>query len=111
MAARRQHPDGRSAEILAAIDRAIVEAVASGTALVGDISNTLVTFAPLARSPLAAVVFYELIQFAVSDPRAFVDARCRQLEAFVRTDRVRCSLAAHAPYSLGPLVFRALREA
>ncbi len=111
MVARRQHPDGRSAEILAAIDRAIVEAVAAGTAVVGDISNTLVTFAPLARSPLAAVVFYELIQFAASDPRAFVDAACRRLESFVPTETVRCSLAAHAPYSVGPLVFRAIREA
>ena len=111
MAARRQHPDGRSAEILAAIDRAIVEAVAAGTAVVGDISNALVTFAPLAHSPLAAVVFYELIQFAASDPRAFVDAACRRLESFVPTETVRCSLAAHAPYSVGPLVFRAIREA
>jgi aminodeoxyfutalosine deaminase len=111
MAARRQHPDSRSAEILAEIDRAIVEAVASGTAVVGDISNTLVTFAPLARSPLAAVVFYELIQFAASDPRAFVDAACRRLESLVPTDTVRCSLAAHAPYSVAPLVFRAIREA
>jgi cytosine/adenosine deaminase-related metal-dependent hydrolase len=111
MAARRQPPDSRSAEILAEIDRAIVEAVASGTAVVGDISNTLVTFAPLARSPLAAVVFYELIQFAASDPRAFVDAACRRLESLVPTDTVRCSLAAHAPYSVAPLVFRAIREA
>src|SRR6266540_121159 len=66
MAARRQHPDPCSARILTAVDRAIAEAVASGTALVGDISNTLVTFAPLARSPLAAVVFYELIRFAAT---------------------------------------------
>ena len=30
--------------------------------MVGDISNTLVSFAPLVRSPLAAVVFFELIR-------------------------------------------------
>src|SRR5437867_1219253 len=111
IAARRTHPDARSAEILTEIERAIDEAIASGTALVGDISNTLVTFAPLARSALAAVVFYELIQFAAPDPRGFVDARCRQLDVLVPTERVRCSLAAHAPYSVGPLVFRAIREA
>ena len=69
IAARRARPDAGSAEILAAIERAIDEAIASGTALVGDISNTLVTFAPLARSALAGVVFYELIQFAAPDPR------------------------------------------
>jgi cytosine/adenosine deaminase-related metal-dependent hydrolase len=111
IAARRQRPDPRSDEILSGIDGAIAEAVASGTALVGDISNTLVTFGPLACSPLAAVVFYELIRFAVPDPHAFVDAACRQLGALVPTDRVRPSLAAHAPYSVAPLLFRAIREA
>jgi cytosine/adenosine deaminase-related metal-dependent hydrolase len=111
IAARRTRPDPASSEILAAVDRAIDEAVGAGTAVVGDISNTLATFAPLAHSALAAVVFYELIQFAAPDPRAFVEARCRQLEALAPTERVRCSLAAHAPYSVGPLVFRAIREA
>ena len=56
-AARRRRVDPRSREIVAAVDAAIAEAWASGTALIGDTSNTLVTFAPLARSPLAAVVF------------------------------------------------------
>ena len=70
MAARRQRPDPGAPEILQAIDRGIDEAVAAGTALVGDISNTLVTFDPLARSPLAAVVFYELIRFNAADADA-----------------------------------------
>jgi aminodeoxyfutalosine deaminase len=111
MAARRRRPDPESIEILTAVDRAIAEAWAAGTVLVGDISNTLVTFAPLVRSPLAAVVFYELIRFAAGDPRAFVEAACRQLERLVPTDRVRRSLAAHAPYSVAPLIFRAIRDA
>jgi aminodeoxyfutalosine deaminase len=111
IAARRRRPDPGSLEILAAVDAAIAEASATGTALLGDISNTLVTFAPLARSPLAAVVFYELIRFAADDPRAFVEAACRQLERLVPTDRVRRSLAAHAPYSVAPLVLRAIRDA
>jgi cytosine/adenosine deaminase-related metal-dependent hydrolase len=111
IAARRAHPDAASTEILAAVDCAIDEAVRSGTAVVGDISNTLVTFAALARSPLAAVVFYELIRFAAADARSFVEARCRQIEALVPTEGVRRSLAAHAPYSVSPLVFRAIREA
>ncbi len=51
---------------------ALTEAVACGTAIVGDISNTLVTFAPLARSSLAAVVFYELIRFNTPDPAGVV---------------------------------------
>jgi cytosine/adenosine deaminase-related metal-dependent hydrolase len=111
MAARRQRPDPDAPEILDAVDRGIAEAVACGTAIVGDISNTLVTFRPLARSPLAAVVFYELIRFNASEPAAFVAAAARQLEALVPTDLVRASLAAHAPYSVAPLVFRAIRQA
>ena len=100
-----------ASDILAAIDVAIAESVASGTAVVGDISNTLVPFGPLVRSPLAAVVFYELIRFNAPDPAAFVEHACRALEALVPTERVRASLAAHAPYSVAPLVFRAIRRA
>ena len=46
MAARRQYPDPKAPAILDAIDRGIAEALRSGTAIVGDISNTLVTFEP-----------------------------------------------------------------
>jgi cytosine/adenosine deaminase-related metal-dependent hydrolase len=111
MAARRQRPDPRAADIVDAIDRAIVESRASGTAVVGDISNTLVTFEPLARSALAAIVFYELIRFNAPDPRALVDAATAEIEALVPTEWVRASLAAHGPYSVAPLVLREIREA
>src|SRR6266850_3954676 len=67
MAARRRRPDPQSPEILDAIELALAEAAACGTAIVGDISNTLVSFAPLTRSSLAAVVFYELIRINVAD--------------------------------------------
>jgi aminodeoxyfutalosine deaminase len=111
MAARRQRPDATGPEIMDAIDRAIAESVACGTAIVADISNTLVTFEPLTRSPLAAIVFYELIRFNAPDPAAVVEQASRALEALVATDRVRASLAAHAPYSVSPLVLRAIRRA
>ena len=110
MAARRLHPDPRDAGILEAVDRALVEAVAFGTAIVGDISNTLVSFEPLTRSELAAVVFYELIRFNAADPAAFVEQASREIDLLVPTDRVRASLAAHAPYSVAPLVLRAIRQ-
>ena len=109
--AARQRRDPDAPEILDAIDRALRESVDCGTAVVGDISNTLVTFAPLACSPLAGVVFYELIRFRTADPDAFVEAACRTIEALGPTDRVRAGLAAHAPYSVAPLVFRAIRKA
>jgi cytosine/adenosine deaminase-related metal-dependent hydrolase len=111
MAARRRRPDPRAPEIMNAIDGAIAEARASGTAIVGDISNTLVTFDPLVRSALAAVVFYELIRFRAPDAGALVDAAAAEIDALVPTEQVRASLAAHAPYSVAPLVFRAIRRA
>src|SRR3954453_4831455 len=72
MQARRERPDPSGTEILDAVDAALREAVACGTAIVGDISNTLVTFGPLTRSSLAGVVFYELIRFNTPDPAGVV---------------------------------------
>ncbi|MBI3402023.1 MAG: amidohydrolase family protein [Acidobacteria bacterium] len=108
---RRMHPDPKAPEILDAIDRALAEAVSYGTAIVGDISNTLVTFEPLTKSELAAVVFYELIRFKTDDPQGFVEKARGELDALAPTERVRASLAAHAPYSVAPLVLRAIRQA
>jgi aminodeoxyfutalosine deaminase len=110
MAGQRKYADRRAPAIMTAIDEAIAESRAAGTAVVGDISNTLATFEPLTRSPLAAVVFYELIRFNAPDPRSFVDAAAAAIDALPETDFVRASLAAHAPYSVAPLVFRAIRE-
>jgi len=112
--ARRRRPDAAAPEILDAVHRAVTESIAFGTAVVGDISNTLVTFGPLARSPLAGVVFYELIRFNAADPDAVVERASRELETVVATERaterVRTSLAAHAPYSVAPLLLRAIRK-
>jgi cytosine/adenosine deaminase-related metal-dependent hydrolase len=111
MAARRLRHDPGGAEILDAVDRALDEAVGYGTAVIGDVGNTLVTFGPLTRSPLAGVLFYELIRFNTSDPAGVVEEASRRLEALVSTERMRTSLAAHAPYSVAPLVLRAIRKA
>jgi aminodeoxyfutalosine deaminase len=111
MAARRRWPDAAAAPIVQAMEQAIEESIHAGTAIVGDISNTLVSFPALARSPLAGVVFYELFGFNAEDPDAFVARACRRLEALGPGERVRATLAAHAPYSVGPLVFRAIRHA
>jgi cytosine/adenosine deaminase-related metal-dependent hydrolase len=110
VAARRRRPDAKAPEILEGVDRAINESVRSGTALVGDIANTLVTIEPLGRSVLAAVVFYELIRFNPDDADAFVERACRELESFASHERVRTSLAAHAPYSVAPQILRAIRR-
>lgn len=111
MAARRQWPSPTAPQILSAMDEAIAESAASGTAVVGDISNTLVSFPALVRSPLAAVVFFEVLGFNVTDANGLIEHACGEIDALGSTDRVRASLAAHAPYSVAPLVFRAIRRA
>jgi len=108
---RRSGPDHGAPEIVAGIDAAIAEASASGTAVVGDISNTLTTVAPLTRSRIAGVVFYELIRFRTADPQGFVDEACRTIAASGSSAAVRVSLAAHAPYSVAEGVFHAIRRA
>ncbi len=111
MAAQRRRPDPTSAEILAAAGSAIEQSVACGTALVGDISNTLATYDLLAASPLGGVVFYELIRFNAPDPEALVAAALERLDGRPRRADVRVSLAGHAPYSVSPGLFRAIRAA
>src|SRR5436190_14880471 len=62
---RKIHPL-KDPTVTAAIDAAIEESLRCGTAVVGEITNTLfVTFDKLAQSPLAGVVFWELIGFNI----------------------------------------------
>ena len=68
LAARRErlHKSGRDPVILSAIDAAIDESLRSGTAVVGEITNGLhLTFEKLVKSPLAGVVFWELLGFNI----------------------------------------------
>jgi len=111
MAARRLRPDPNAPDILDAIDEAIAHATACGTALVGDISNTLTTFGPLARSRLGGIVFYELIRFNAPDPAAIVEKARQEIDALPPAEHVRPSLAAHAPYSVAPLLLREIKRA
>jgi cytosine/adenosine deaminase-related metal-dependent hydrolase len=110
MAARREQPDPCSAEIVHAAGVAIQDAVAYGTAVVGDISNTLISCALLTGSPLAAAVFYELLGFNPASADGDVERASGRLESLPRTDRLRAHLAAHAPYSVAPSLFAALRR-
>ena len=95
-----------------AVAAAIVELRASGTALVGDITNTGVSRVPLEASPLEAVVFHEVLGFNATADDAAADAR-RLAEMVAASDHERVWLraAAHAPYSVSPALFRALAAA
>jgi cytosine/adenosine deaminase-related metal-dependent hydrolase len=95
----------------APIADAIAESRATGTALVGDVTNTLAAYRPLAESSLSAAVFLELIGFRSGDPDGIVDDARRRLESLTPIDRLRPALAPHAPYSVSPELFRALGNA
>jgi aminodeoxyfutalosine deaminase len=109
MARRREFADPSDPVILHAAREGIRESRAAGTALVGDISNTLVTVPLLAEGGMPALVFHELLRFNEPDPVGRVQRARQQLQALPPVDDVRVSLAPHAPYSVAPLLFRAIR--
>jgi aminodeoxyfutalosine deaminase len=88
-----------------AIPAAIAEARDSGTALLGDISNTLATSAALAAGQMAAVVFHELIGFQASDADRIASSALDTLRLTPASADVRHTIAAHAPYSVSPALF------
>lgn len=107
MAMRRQYPDPEAPVIVDAARAAIADAVAAGTVLFGDISNTLVTAPLLRERGVAAQVFHELTGFTEPDPEARVrEARLRAEQA--AGEDVRVSIAPHAPYSVSAALFRAI---
>ena len=90
---------------------AILEARAAGTALVGDITNTLAAYEPLADSGLSAAIFRELLGFNVSDPAAVVAQAQGQIDALTPSGRLRPSIVPHAPYSVSPALLRQIAHA
>ncbi|HEY3121520.1 MAG TPA: amidohydrolase family protein [Vicinamibacteria bacterium] len=93
------------ATVRAAAGEAIRSAQASGTVAVGDVSNRLAHLDLLEDSRLQAVVFHELIGW---DPAA---AESALAGAWPRSrGRVEVRLAAHAPHSVSPALFEALRR-
>jgi cytosine/adenosine deaminase-related metal-dependent hydrolase len=111
LAARRTAPDPdlMMAEAATAID----EACAAGTGLFGDVSNSLGALAPLRASRRPALVFHELLGFNVADPVALVAGARARIDAAARepdSDAIRFSLAPHAPYSVSPALFDAIRR-
>jgi len=106
---RRRSPGTSPADIQAAVTRAVDEARASGTVLLGDVANTLVGVPALNAARVSARVFLELIGFNVADPEARVREARQQISGAQPSDRVRISLGAHAPYSVSPGLFREIR--
>jgi cytosine/adenosine deaminase-related metal-dependent hydrolase len=111
LAARRRFPNPDDPGILEAARAGIEEARASGTGLVGDISNTLVTVPLLREAAMPGRVFYELLGFNTDDPATRVSEARNRVDRIDSADGdVRVALAPHAPYSVSPALFSAIRE-
>jgi aminodeoxyfutalosine deaminase len=108
--------EARASETPEAAGAAAREAVRvldeNGTVAVGDVSNTLNHLELLAASKLQAVVFFELLGW---NPAAAPDVLRRADQRIAATGwrpapNVEVRLAAHAPHSVAPELFRALRQ-
>jgi cytosine/adenosine deaminase-related metal-dependent hydrolase len=103
----RETPDA----VRACARQAIRGLESTGTIAVGDVSNTLAHLDLLLESRLHAVVFFELLAWDPdrADPalRA-AEARLAEVEG-APDGPIRVRLAAHAPHSVSPSLFEALR--
>jgi cytosine/adenosine deaminase-related metal-dependent hydrolase len=109
MALRRQYPDPAARDIVDAGRAAIRQARSLGTAILGDVSNTLVTVPLLAEAGMPAHVFYELLGFTEADGEARARAAAARAAGSGAAPDVRVSLAPHAPYSVSPALFAGIR--
>ena len=90
---------------------AIAACVASGTALVGDVSDHGFVVPLLAQSPLAARIYHEVLGF---DPRQAEPALANGRERLATGEaagasHLRHSLAPHAPYTVSMRLLRLIR--
>ena len=93
------------------IVKAIAEARRSGTALVGDVTNTFATYEPLLGSTLSAALFRELLGFSNPDPDGLVASAVQQITALTPIERLRASIVPHAPYSVSSALLSAIAKA
>ncbi|MEZ5317664.1 MAG: amidohydrolase family protein [Vicinamibacterales bacterium] len=104
---RAAGPAGGSAAAREAAFAAARTLRATGTVLVGDVSNELTTPAAIEAAGLAGVVFHELIGFNAADPVLVVREALDRIAAvrLAHPDRLGLTLAPHAPYSVAPGLF------
>jgi aminodeoxyfutalosine deaminase len=106
---RSERPDDR--KVTDAVRQAAQEMREFGAAAVGDISNSLASVPVLRESGLRGMVFHELLGFNLPHGQSVIDSRPRrQTAAALGGDGLRVSVAPHAPYSVSPEMFRAIRQ-
>ncbi len=93
---------------VAPIADAVREARGAGTALVGDVTNTLSAYDLLAASGLGGAVFREVLGFSGASAASIVEAAQDQLRRLPPSPRLRASIVPHAPYSVSRELFRAV---
>jgi cytosine/adenosine deaminase-related metal-dependent hydrolase len=93
------------------VESAIDEARRYGTALMGDVSNTLASSAALREQDMPALVFHELLGFPAEQASAVAAAGLAALAHVTDTDQLRHTLSPHSPYSVSPALFGEIRTA
>ena len=106
---RRERPEDQ--KVTDAARQAAREMRECGTGAVGDISNSLAPVEAIRASGLRGIVFHELLGFNLPTGRSVVETRAlRETAAQLGAPEVRVAVAPHAPYSVSPEMFRAIRE-
>lgn len=109
MTVRRDAPHEAMQQVTAAM--ALAVARERGTIAFGDISNTLVSVAPLADAGVPSVVFHEVLGFLPAGAEERATRAAGAVAAAVRPPVV-AGLAPHAPFSTSPeLIAAVAREA
>ena len=106
---------GTEADRAAAMQAAAATMTATGTVLVGDITNTLTTAPALSAAGLGGVIFHELFGFNVADASAVVREAWDHVNAAARavpapgahttTPGLEFRIVPHAPYSTAAGLF------
>ena len=110
VAVRGRGTDPSSATAIAAARDAIRDLMDDGTAVVGDVSNSLLSAPLVAEANLASVVFHEVLGFNRPDAAADVQAAWARVDDAVAAP-ARGTVVAHAPYSVSPALFGAIAAA
>lgn len=92
-----------------AIESAVSELLAAGTAAVGEVSNTLAAVEPLSSAPLLGCVFHEVFGMRRDTGEVMLGMAAQRRAEFAAWPRnLRYAPAPHTPYTLHPEVLQGI---